>query len=359
MYVSYIGWTNKQNIGDDALELAFRQLCLRYAPSVTLNTDQDKHFDREYDLYVLGGGNLLSPWKNSYSSILSDVIDTGTPLIIFGTGIDDPARISPPSPNTSIDATDIYTVSHETLDAFKHVCYYASAIYVRDFASKQQLHRYGVTRQVFTLCDLALQLTVTRDETIRTKYNIPSDKPTLVFSPTFMNNKTIDENNAMMHTRIIPFLNMVSVQGWNIVVLPMFSYDIEYCECIARAVSAFDNRTTCHAINTIVSPDDALSIMSVANCVVGMKLHSMILATVAHTPFIGINYHHKCKDYCDWLDYPYIVELDYTALYLYERFREVVDKRDDIERRLTYAHYGAKGTIKSTFTNMWVFSNVC
>jgi polysaccharide pyruvyl transferase WcaK-like protein len=92
--------------------------------------------------------------------------------------------------------------------------------------------------------------------------------------------------------------------------------------------------------NYYVAQDLALqniiSCLKQLDMLVGMRFHSLLLATMARTPFVGLAYDTKCWRFMDEIGYPHALKIeDLTADALYEKYQQalkapsVADKLDE------------------------------
>jgi polysaccharide pyruvyl transferase WcaK-like protein len=63
-----------------------------------------------------------------------------------------------------------------------------------------------------------------------------------------------------------------------------------------------------------VQIDEIGSLMSQCDVFIGMRFHSLLLATVTHTPFVAIMYDTKCERFVSEIDYPHAVKLEDLTL---------------------------------------------
>ncbi len=83
------------------------------------------------------------------------------------------------------------------------------------------------------------------------------------------------------------------------------------------------------ALDTIISSLNQLDVL------IGMRFHSLLLATVAETPFVGVSYDTKCTRYLNEIDYPYAIKLEEISVEgLEKQYQAVVASKKDIQNKL-------------------------
>ena len=81
--------------------------------------------------------------------------------------------------------------------------------------------------------------------------------------------------------------------------------------------------------------DKVSSYLRQCDVFVGMRFHSLLLATVNKVPFLAVAYDTKCWRFVQENDYPFAVELEkIDTMGLMQMFNQMVDTRNDVSRQL-------------------------
>ncbi len=97
-----------------------------------------------------------------------------------------------------------------------------------------------------------------------------------------------------------------------------------------------------HVVNNL-GIDTIISYLKQVDVLVGMRFHSLLLATVAGTPFLALAYDTKCWRFVREADYRHALQLeDMTATRLHEAYRQLVRDLPAARKRLhtiRHTHY--------------------
>lgn len=232
--------------------------------SVFKRENKAKTAIKNCDNFILGGGGLFAgPSKRAniiWAIQAITALKYKKPLIILGQSIGDNA-----GPLTRL--------------IIKHVFNKAAYISVRDDYSKKILKKWGITRKINRIPDLAFMVK-------RPKIKQKRDQKTVLLALTKVNIQSIS-----------PFLrHLVEEHG----------YKLNYINF--QEGSGSDEKT--HKsfdlpIKKIKQPKDSqelLKIFQKAEFLIGMRLHSIITSIMSDTPFIGISYAKKVKEFAKYAE---------------------------------------------------------
>jgi len=159
------------------------------------------------------------------------------------------------------------------------------SIVVRDEASKVRLRDIGISRRIDVLPDLAFA----GDGTSKTAVPREIPKDFIVVSVRPPTGYSRSELNTRELARSLDSLK-VDLES-EIVFLP-FKPDVDIK--VSRQVTSEME----YSAEIFEDPDDfreVEGILSEADFLVGMRLHSVILSARNHVPFVGLSYHPKCE----------------------------------------------------------------
>jgi polysaccharide pyruvyl transferase WcaK-like protein len=84
-----------------------------------------------------------------------------------------------------------------------------------------------------------------------------------------------------------------------------------------------------------LSLDTIISTLQQIDVLVGMRFHSLLLATVANTPFIAVAYDTKCWRYVQENNYPYAIKLeDVSSANLLSLYQQLLSDNQEVKRNL-------------------------
>jgi polysaccharide pyruvyl transferase WcaK-like protein len=196
---------------------------------------------------------------------------------------------------------------------------FVDAVSVRDVASFDLLRSLGVRTPVHLASDPALSLSsvpVAETKILLKKMGVNVNKPYVVFClrhwfdtysllpVSFVNgfniqtagNKRLQNNFASELARVVSYYQS---QNCQVVFIPFWiSRDNKVHDSV---VDKLPSRKGVFVCRFELSPSQAIGVISSAEQLVGMRLHSLIFAAVAATPFVAIDYSPKVKNFLELL----------------------------------------------------------
>lgn len=164
--------------------------------------------------------------------------------------------------------------------------------------------------------------------------NLLSDIPDWVDRPRYL--RTVRE-----------LINRLITDGYAVIGIP---FQHEYSEhndhsFMADEVGPYVTSPQHWRLLDSVPVDRVGSVIAGCDAVIGMRFHSLVVATAIGTPFVAIAYDTKCKRYAEEIGYPHIVDIeDLDVGRVGEHLSAVLADRDRIRSRLTEVadcHYTA------------------
>lgn len=275
--VAYIGWLGHDNLGDDAIfEACRRELAgarvvrLPRAPTLArLSTLAGRPI---FEAGLLGGGTVVG-WPN-YRSSIDRLRRLGGPVPMFalGVGVLDPDfDYGPLAP----DLRDELRRWGDVLGRFARVS-------VRGRRSQELLASVGVEARV--VGDTALLLA---DEQPRTE-EVESG---LLGINVGVARSIWGRDPERVLREVVAFGRDARRRGWR---LRLFSVWPGDDEVVARAASALG---TTDVVDGWRDLGRALAALRECQVFVGMKLHSVVLASAVHVPSLMLEYQPKCREF--------------------------------------------------------------
>lgn len=192
-------------------------------------------------------------------------------------------------------------------------------ISVREKHSKEDLIDMGITNEITVTSDPVIDLTPTDIELgrsiLRDKINV--DKKTVGISI-----RSIDFVNPKQYEQLKKFIESASKKV-NLVFLPFhLEQDLQILDSLEEEFGALDATTF---LKSNYSVDEMLSIMDNFDLLIGVRLHSLIFASVVNTPIIGISYDPKIEYYLNTLSMKPIFNVaNFNSEQLYQEMMEVL-----------------------------------
>jgi len=347
----YGGWFGSGNLGDEAILIGVRKILEEHLPEARLTAlsidpqytkaacgveavklesprtvikNRKTYFDlfREADACIVIGGTPFYDYGH-----LSRIIHMGLPsinekkLICFGVGS---------KPITSLKGREI------TRRLLRH----SLLISTRDLPSKNIL--MGMLRNGSRLAprlDLTGDSGLFMDPSVRTR-----GKGNTVF---FCPRRLMDSNRELFHEKIdvstigrvrhmqaIAADNLVE-SGYDVVFMPLHTVhpdnDLEEIRVIRNLM-----KKDARVVPRPGSPERALRMISESALVVGMRLHSLVLAASCGVPFTSIDYDIKIGGFMDHMDLGGLkCSPEGGLMELAEKTGSILDKRRVISRKIS------------------------
>jgi hypothetical protein len=272
--IGYIGWLNRGNLGDTACYEAVQQLdsSLKWTKVLTgwrLFSKTDALGLNSRQLLrgvVLGGGTMIS--TGTIARMVARLLEHGHRLSAFGTGVGASGWNCEPNPD---------------LSGWKPLLSQFDQIYVRGPLSQARLLDMGLSN-VRIVGDLALGLALRRPLA-------PDDPPVIAVNlmvPPWQNSP----EQSDVARAILRYAQRKVRGGFRILPLCMAPDDLGPTKWLCSRLNI--------APRSILYPRDARTLVrALGRCsaLVGVRLHSAILATCAGVPCFLLGYRDKCIDF--------------------------------------------------------------
>lgn len=367
----YGGWFGSGNLGDDAILIGLRNLLSEAIPGVevaalSMDVEQTKRVCGVEAFPLRSPRELLAPYQKpmsgdyrrvfSWADVcilsggtpiydyghLSRVIHWGLPWILgrefvcFGIGV---------KPIQSLEGRWIVRSLLER----------AAAASTRDRRSMAELKAIGVKREIKVTGDSALFLTPrTPDENTLQELGITSDNPCVAICPRALSVDHRAHYHAPLSTEAIYRIRRnlaivgdhLSKSGCRVVFIPLH-----------RAPSDDDTgeialirnmmREPSLAFERVFAPEILAGLLGRMELVVGLRLHSLILAAAMGVPVVSIDYDPKIAGFMEYAGMEeFMIEPIETAYTLIERVDKGLSDRTNLRRRLLDSYGGMRRRIK-------------
>ena len=230
----------------------------------------------------------------------------------------------------------------------KKVVNKVDGIYVRDTSSKKLLQEIGIKKPVGAALDPVLGIEIPEESIIR-----PERKTVGVYIRPWM-----DENHDKnLINSMIPGLVYLIEKGYRLCFIPMhYEQDREITTKIAREVKkavsqkeTLESKKLEYAIEVL---DKMLSIHEVMiytagfDMVVGMRLHSLIMAAASKVPVLALSYDPKVTEFMKEMELKHCLNTnELTEDSFYHAVKEVEEKKENQKAHLSRILKKKKGRI--------------
>jgi len=251
------------------------------------------------DLLVMGGGTLMQDVTSPrsvlyYLGIVTIAKMLGKPVVFYAQGFGPVVKpFSRFMINKVVNKVDVITV--------------------RDFESGEDFKACGVKAPLYVTADPALTIHPDEIDAAPGKALLSSlfpdmSRPLIAFS---VRNWKQEERFKQDIARAA---DAYAKKGWNVLFLPMhYPSDIPP----SKEIMGMMQEPGAQVIDQPVTFHDIMSLLKSCQYVVGMRLHSLILACMLQVPFTGISYDPKIDRFVERAGMPcagHIKDLDGTAL---------------------------------------------
>ncbi|MCR4337154.1 MAG: polysaccharide pyruvyl transferase family protein [Candidatus Omnitrophica bacterium] len=278
--IGYIGWVGYDNLGDEAMLLAFQKL---FSPAhilpykYTRKMEIFEQFSRRdcYDAVTLGGGTLINGGKG-YLLNFEEAQKREVPTFTFGTGVCDPAFWSSiGQPRNTLP---------QWIDHLEK-CHFVG---VRGPLSQDILQEHGFQKSQI-IGDPALSLA-------QEKKSSQHNQKHLGMNIGISHGNVWGKEDEILE-KVVTLASILLEKNWEITFLPVWNEDLPY---IQEACKRLHGKP--RIFEKYLSIPDVMKFLQTCHLFVGEKLHSVILAMASYVPSIMLEYRPKCRDFMASMD---------------------------------------------------------
>lgn len=268
--IGYMGWLGHKNIGDEACFEAIKSLFPEdYAQWLTWDARAWKH-GAFPDLCILGGGTIFDIRWDRRGKGLTQMLRNNVPIIIWGTGV--MPLSAPKRPIVSTMHPNALTLLNK-----------AKFVGVRGPISDRNLSTTGFAGAK-----------VIGDPAILLSSDVPnmglaSNRIALNIGDTHTN-LFGTEQYVVKETRKL--VERLTDDGLEVILFSVWPQDTKFLLQIPQTENVSIRSWEPSAIRL-------MNFFKTCRCVIGLKLHTSVLAAAAHVPFISIAYREKCFDFAE------------------------------------------------------------
>ncbi len=277
--IVYLGGQGDDNLGDEAMLEAARGLLPESELVSFAYAGQERQLallglsgSRYFDSAILGGGTLINPhWVEATRT----VIRLGLPVWTLGTGVGSSGFGHP----QQVEIGEW----RDLLDMFR-------SIGVRGPLSKARLEDLGVEPAVEVVGDLALGLAA--NSAVE-----PADPPRIALNVSLPASGRVESDLEGAIAEVEVSVRELVQGGWDVVPVAMHRSDVEPLRRLVAAVAGKE---------TVVQPAETIrafhDVVGPCSLLVGVRLHSAVLASCTGVPSILLGYRDKCLDFLQSMD---------------------------------------------------------
>lgn len=295
--IDYVGFTEHDNMGDDAILVALERLL----PWAEVGRDLDSA-----DMLMLGGGTLIN--GNRY--YLTRILRRDSPTLeraVFGAGVRDP---------------DFHGMT-EPMEEWQR--FFDSSVYagVRGPDSLEQLRKMGFKGDIEVLGDPALSLDAGE---------VAVDEDRVLICPVWTSGNLMGGDDRPVFEAVSGLIGRLSAEGRKVTLMSAFPYDDRHIMELMRSAG----RPDLDYIAGYEDVDASMKALASAGVVVAERLHAAIMAAATGRPFLALEYWPKHRDFARSLDVDdLVISTDgITQASLWQAFAGVDTRRDEIIDRL-------------------------
>jgi polysaccharide pyruvyl transferase WcaK-like protein len=280
--VAYLGWNGRGNTGDDAI---FEAVSEGLAPAAvetfplyaaelarSITSGSSARFRRSH--LLLGGGTLVgrSVWRKNLRLKAFPLVRR-RPRFMIGAGVEDP----------SFQGRHSFSDDGRELARWPAVLSGFHRVTVRGPRSQELLAGVGVAADV--VGDPALLLSPLA----------PAGAGGKVVGVTLgFGDDLWGHDHRRVEVAVVACLRELIAEGWRVRLLCMNDEDRTGHAAVARGLAAQVEEVSVEVVDT---PASFLQAASECAVVVAERLHAMVLAAAAGTPFVALEYQPKCLDF--------------------------------------------------------------
>lgn len=257
--VAYVGFTGHDNLGDEAVRVAVERLM----PWADLEADPT-----DPALLMVGGGTLLNGRRYYLTRMLRQE-SASVERALFGTGVRSPEYWGTTEPM-------------EEWFSFIDSCLFAA---VRGPDSVKNLRKLGYAHSLPVIGDPALSLEPPTD--------VARVSGRVVICPVFTDGNLHGGSDDDVFDALALLIQEARADGREVVMLSAFPQDDRWIIEIMRRSEAPD----LNYVAGYADIDDTMGLLATADLVVAERLHAAIMAAAAGTPFVGLEYRPKMRDF--------------------------------------------------------------
>lgn len=214
-------------------------------------------------------------------------------------------------------------------------------IFVREEGSKTLLESIGVSKAPVTVTiDPVLGIKV-KEETYNTvKQSLGTEKAVGIYLRTWKDDKKLVED-------LVPTVEYLVALGYEVYAIPMYyKEDIEIAKTLAAQLKG-----KVHVVDRELSIDEVVAYTANFEFILGMRLHSLIMAHAVGVPMIGLSYDPKVQGFAKEVGLPCCIDIGaIDTKVLKQAIDQLTGHIDEEKLRIAQVNEAKKDKIKQPAT---------
>lgn len=219
----------------------------------------------------------------------------------------------------------------------KKVVSKVDGIFVRDLASKQLLEEIGVKNPIGEALDPVLGIELPEGK----MFHKESATPTVGI---YLRPWIDDQHDKNLKESLIPGLTELLEKGYNLYFIPMhYEQDREIARQLAEELKesiqgnkkidacSFDSRV--EVVDRLLSIKEVLVYTASFDLVIGMRLHSLIMAAASKVPVMALSYDPKVTQFMKEIEVPHCLETSQLTAEAFEKELNRVEASKEGQRK--------------------------
>lgn len=233
---------------------------------------------KDCDVVVSGGGSILQDVTSSrsllyYLAIIWMAKKMGKKVMFYGNGF---------GPITK----------RYNKNLVRYIINQVDVITVRDFQSKESMKALGINRDIQVTADVTFAMEPLAEEKGKEILRAEGLLETKKIIGISVRSWWGKENYKQIIAKTADYLQQLNYQ---VVFIPMqYPHDQTLSQEIIKMM-----KSNAVVLNQIYSPEEILSVISNMDLLIGMRLHSLVFASIAKVPMVGIEYEDKIKSFLE------------------------------------------------------------
>lgn len=182
----------------------------------------------------------------------------------------------------------------------KRVCSKVDHIFVREIGSKKLLEEMKVKAPITVAIDPVLGIKVKDLALDKVKAKVTEPKTVGIYVRPW-------QNTAQIAEELAPVIKHIDELGYSVYMIPMY-----YNEDVAAAKAVVEKLgVDVKLIDRELTIDEAVAYTTSFDFIIGMRLHSLIMAGAVGTPMIALSYDPKVQGFMEEMNLPYAVDTNH------------------------------------------------
>jgi len=370
------GWYGSGNIGDDAILIGIRNVLMDVIPGVeiaALSTDID-HTQRvcgvkAYPLrspreFLIDPRRSIGGYREAFSWADACILSGGTPVYDYG----HMSRVIHHGvPRLSRRKLVCFGIGVKPINSVtgkwmvRTLLGQAAALSTRERVSKAELLSLGLKKDIKVTGDSALYLEPRppASESLIEEI-LPSERPLVAICPRSLSVDHRGHYHAPLSTEAISQIRRnlaivgdhLSASGYHTVFIPLHCATGDDDRAEISLIRGMMNEPST-VLGSVWAPEELVWLLGKMELVIGLRLHSLILAAMRGTPIVGVNYDPKIRGFMEYAGVgDYLSRPEDSAEGIIRCSERALDNSTTMRRRLLDSCKGMQTKIRKDAENL-------